>query len=142
MIHELKTCPEPFGEIVAGTKTFEYRRNDDRHFRQGDLLVLKEWDPATRQYTGNEVTARVGLVICGYDGETFGIPKDYAVLSITRLWSSDGIAGWAVTPVLAAGEPDPESAEVGRPDLSGGDLHTTGFHARQWEYAEEGGARP
>ena len=43
--HELKTWPEFFTETRSGRKKFELRRND-RDFRVGDQLLLKEWDPA------------------------------------------------------------------------------------------------
>lgn len=129
MIHELKTWPEPFGEIVAGTKTFEYRRNDDRHFRQGDLLVLKEWDPVARNYTGQEVTARVGFVICGYDSEAFGVPKDYAVLSITRVWTDQMVGGWMAMPI----------GPVNFHDMADTDFDTPVHVARLREFAQEGG---
>jgi hypothetical protein len=45
MTHELKCWPEFFQAILSGSKTFEARR-DDRNFKVGDNLVLKEWTPA------------------------------------------------------------------------------------------------
>lgn len=50
-IHELKTWPAFFWPVVHGDKTFELRKND-RDFQVGDVLVLREWDPVTEQYTG------------------------------------------------------------------------------------------
>lgn len=43
--HELKCWPEYFARIGTGQKTFEIRRND-RDFQVGDILILKEYDPA------------------------------------------------------------------------------------------------
>lgn len=43
--HELKCHTEYFGRICSGQKTFEIRKND-RDFQVGDILVLKEYDPA------------------------------------------------------------------------------------------------
>ena len=51
MIHELKTWPECFWDIVNRRKTFEVRKND-RNFRIGDRLELLEFDPETNKYTG------------------------------------------------------------------------------------------
>jgi len=42
MIHELKTWPEYFEEILTGKKTFEVRKND-RDYKVGDTLILKEF---------------------------------------------------------------------------------------------------
>lgn len=41
--HSLKTLPEFFEAILAGTKTFE-ARYDDRGFGVGDMLMLCEYD--------------------------------------------------------------------------------------------------
>ena len=56
--HELKTWPEPFGALLTCDKTCEVRKND-RDFQVGDALHLREWDPATREYTGRELRREV-----------------------------------------------------------------------------------
>lgn len=43
--HDLKCHPHFFAAIVAGKKTFEIRRND-RDYRVGDTMTLKEFDPS------------------------------------------------------------------------------------------------
>lgn len=58
MIHQLKTWPKFFAAISDGTKTFEVRRND-RDFKVGDALILQEFDPDTKNYSGREVIRRV-----------------------------------------------------------------------------------
>lgn len=60
-VHALKTWPEYFEAVFDGRKTFELRR-DDRGFQEGDLLVLLEWNPATKQYTGRMLERRVTYV--------------------------------------------------------------------------------
>jgi hypothetical protein len=42
--HQLKSWPEHFAMAAAGLKPFEIRRND-RDFKVGDRLNLKEWIP-------------------------------------------------------------------------------------------------
>lgn len=42
--HELKVVPPYFDSLVAGSKTFEVRRND-RGYQTGDMLRLREWHP-------------------------------------------------------------------------------------------------
>lgn len=56
-----KVWPEYFQEIFSGRKTYELRLADfDCH--PGDTLVLKEWDPQTKKYTGRELTKTVTYV--------------------------------------------------------------------------------
>ena len=56
-----KVWPEYFQEILDGKKTFELRLNDF-NINEGDILVLKEWDPKTKDYTGRELEKEVGYV--------------------------------------------------------------------------------
>ena len=50
--HELKILPEYFEALASGTKTFEIVLND-REYKVGDLLILREWTPLFF-YTGRE----------------------------------------------------------------------------------------
>lgn len=52
--HELKCHPHFFAAIAAGKKTFEIRRND-RDYRIGDMLNLREYDP-TFGHTGRRLS--------------------------------------------------------------------------------------
>lgn len=58
---EKKIWPEYFQEILDGKKTFELRLNDF-DIAEGDTLLLKEWDPKTREYTGRQLEKEVGYV--------------------------------------------------------------------------------
>jgi len=58
---EKKVWPEYFQQIVEGNKTFELRLNDFE-INTGDILVLKEWNPETKEYTGRELEKEVGYV--------------------------------------------------------------------------------
>jgi hypothetical protein len=61
MIIEKKTWPEYFEKVLSGEKTYEFRLADFE-CQSGDTLILKEWDPATKEYTGREITKEVGYV--------------------------------------------------------------------------------
>ena len=61
MNHELKCWPKYFPAIWERRKNFEIRKND-RNFAVGDELHLREWDPATNEYTGARTTRRVTYV--------------------------------------------------------------------------------
>ncbi len=56
-----KLHPEYFQQILDGKKKFEVRLNDF-DTEEGDLLLLREWDPETKDYTGREITKTVGYV--------------------------------------------------------------------------------
>lgn len=58
--HELKTWPKYFSALLEGSKTFELRR-DDRGFKVGDRLRLREWDYNT-EYSGRELMYRVTYI--------------------------------------------------------------------------------
>lgn len=81
-IHILKTWPQYFASIVRGEKNFEIRKND-RDFKVGDILCLKEFIPSNESYTN-----RVWVVIITYilkGGECFGIDPSFCVLGILQL---------------------------------------------------------
>ncbi len=69
-VHELKTWPSFFNDLVRGYKTFEIRRND-REFHHGDALLLREWDPTKKIYTGRKLTFGIEYIS---DLELVGIP--------------------------------------------------------------------
>jgi Domain of unknown function (DUF3850) len=68
--HELKCWPWCFAPLITMDKTFEVRFND-RGFKKGDTLRLREWDPIVTQYTGSETVLRV-VYVCPLDA--IGIP--------------------------------------------------------------------
>jgi len=76
--HELKILPDYFNAVSEGRKKFELRRND-RGFRVGDRIVLREWTGSG--YTGKSVDCRIDYILEGFDGLSPG----YAILSITLL---------------------------------------------------------
>lgn len=83
--HELKTTAPHFEHVRSGAKRAEIRR-DDRGFAAGDVLVLKEYDPATDSYSGREVEVRVVHVLAGFEGLAAG----YVALSIERSPTAGG----------------------------------------------------
>lgn len=78
-VHELKCWPEYFEELAARNKMFELRKND-RDFKVGETLLIKEWNPKTESYTG-----RFGRFVITYvlkDAEQFGLMEGFAILGI------------------------------------------------------------
>jgi uncharacterized Fe-S cluster-containing protein len=58
---EKKVLPQYFQKILDGKKTFELRLNDFE-IEEGDIFVLREWDPRTKDYTGRILEKKVGFV--------------------------------------------------------------------------------
>lgn len=55
---EKKIWPEFFREVKSGKHRAGLRLADFR-LRRGDVLLLREWDPKTRKYTGRAVRRKV-----------------------------------------------------------------------------------
>ncbi len=59
---EKKIWPKFFQSIIEGNKTFELRLAD-WECKKGDILILKEWDPEKKGYTGRTLEKAVNYVI-------------------------------------------------------------------------------
>ncbi len=57
-----KILPKYFQKIMEGTKKFELRLADWQ-CNQGDILVLREWDPDKKEYTGQELEKEVTYIL-------------------------------------------------------------------------------
>lgn len=62
MVHELKTNPEYFEDVISGRKLFEVRKND-RFFEVGDLLALNEYDEVNQVYTNRSCVVYVDYIL-------------------------------------------------------------------------------
>lgn len=56
--HELKLNREYFTEVLKGNKTAELRK-DDRDYRIGDKIILKEWLPRKKTFTGRVIVKKI-----------------------------------------------------------------------------------
>jgi hypothetical protein len=77
MIHELKIDPKYFDDVYLNLKKFELRKND-RDFRVGDTLYLREFK--NKVYTGRSQFKKITYILDDID---FGLRKDYCILGIT-----------------------------------------------------------
>lgn len=75
--HDLKTWPEYFDEVIAGRKTFEVRVND-RDYRVGDTLLLREYAPEISRYSGRVTRQIVTYTMSG----RFGIDPKYVIMGL------------------------------------------------------------
>ena len=78
--HELKCLPGFFREVWTEKKKFEIRK-DDRGYRSGDRVLLREFDG--EQYTGREVMADILYILRGCP--EYGLAEDYCILSLGNI---------------------------------------------------------
>lgn len=82
MRHEIKIWREWYEEVVAFRKPFEVRI-DDRPYRVGDVLYMREWDPEEETYTGRWVEVDVTYAMrAGAGVVERGITPGYVVMGI------------------------------------------------------------
>ena len=69
-----KIWSEYFKLVKSGKKKFELRLADFR-IKQGDVLVLEEWDPKTKKYTGRKIRKKVKYLL-KFKLDDFGQEKE------------------------------------------------------------------
>jgi hypothetical protein len=77
IVHDLKTWSVYYPDVAKGRKTFEIRK-DDRGFRVGHFLRLREWDPSNMGYTGSSVVRKIVYRLDAHDG----LHPGYVILGI------------------------------------------------------------
>ena len=78
--HYLKTWPEYFQAMKSGKKTFEIRKND-RDYEVGDTLVLQEYYPESKWYTGDEIQREVTYLLA----EMPFVPEGYVCMAVEKV---------------------------------------------------------
>lgn len=87
--HILKAYPGPFRAVKRGRKRFEFRL-DDRGFREGHRLRLREWNPEDRKYTGDELLLEILQLSRGPD---WNIPRGYVIMSVAPIMVEAEVKG-------------------------------------------------
>jgi ASC-1-like (ASCH) protein len=59
---EKKIWPKYFELVKSGQKRFELRLADFK-IKNGDILVLREWNPKKKKYTGRKIKKKVNYVL-------------------------------------------------------------------------------
>ena len=57
-----KIWPEYFELVKSGKKRFELRLADF-DIKEGDTLILEEWNPKTKEYTGRTIEKKVDYIL-------------------------------------------------------------------------------
>ena len=76
-MHELKIDAHFYNDVFNGIKKFELRK-DDRDFRVGDFIKLREINK--NGYTGRSTYVTIIYIL--RNREEFGLLKGYAILGI------------------------------------------------------------
>lgn len=61
-IIEKKIWSKYFELVKSGKKKFELRLADFK-VKEGDILILKEWDPRKKEYTGRKIKKKIKYVL-------------------------------------------------------------------------------
>jgi len=69
-----KIWPEYFELVKSGKKTFELRLADFK-IQEGDILILEEWDPRNKKYTGRKLKRKVKYIL-KFHLDNFGQKKE------------------------------------------------------------------
>lgn len=78
--HQLKIHPQFFKDVALNLKKFEIRFND-RNYKEGDILILKEWNPETEKYTGNTCVRKINYILA----DVAGLQEGYVILQVAKL---------------------------------------------------------
>lgn len=62
MIIKKKIWPEYFDLVASGIKKFELRLADF-NIKEGDTLILEEWNPRTKEYTGRTIEKKASYIL-------------------------------------------------------------------------------
>ena len=74
MIIRKKAWPKIFEDVLSGSKKFDLRLADF-DISEGDTLILEEWNPKTKEYTGRKLEKKVGYIL-KFDLDKFGQKKE------------------------------------------------------------------
>ena len=85
--HVLKSWPRFFQQLLEGNRTHELRRND-RDYRIGDRMELREFDPKADAYTGRICCIEITSITssqepCAVSDEA--LHRDFCILSVKRV---------------------------------------------------------
>lgn len=139
--HSLKIWPRFYDPVDLGLKTFEVRKND-RDYRAGDLVIMREWDPEAGAYTDKP---ELGPYVIGYvlalGGANYGyvafslLPVDalgLALLTIEREEPEESMATtFARTMGVDLGTPGGDKTAVIHGEMRDGELYIDSIETQE-----------
>lgn len=79
--HELKILPKYYEQVKNGRKTFEFRRND-RNYKVGDIVILREWLINGHFYSGRQVKREITYILPSFDDK---MHPEFIIFSIAKI---------------------------------------------------------
>lgn len=87
-VHVLKCIQPFFDDVWEGKKEFEVR-NDDRGYKEEDVVLLREYIPLDHVYTGKYITATITYLIRG----TVCLKEGYCAFGINLIYKGENYDG-------------------------------------------------
>ncbi len=86
--HDVKSWSYLFQAIISGQKKHDIRDMRDRDYKVGDTMLLREFDQAKGEYTGNIATVRITYITgratpCAFSSSV--LDRNFAILSLELL---------------------------------------------------------
>ena len=78
--HIVKIDPEYFDDVVNKVKKFEVRKND-RNYKVGNIIELREFNRKRNEYTGRTITAEITYIL---DNEEY-VKENYVIFALEIL---------------------------------------------------------
>ena len=84
-VHYVKSWLYLYSAAITGMKTHDMRRQTDRDYKVGDVMILQEYDQNKYCYTGREAAVQITYITspenpCALSGN--GLKEEYVILSI------------------------------------------------------------
>jgi len=80
MRHDIKIHEEYLFDVATGRKNFEVRKND-RNYKAGDTVIMREYNPTKEAYTGRAIDLKITYVLENYPA----LEPGYCVFGFTIL---------------------------------------------------------
>lgn len=81
-IHTLKILPQYYDDVAEYRKAFELRK-DDRDFKVGEVLILREYDPEESEFTGRAMVRNIGYIL--RNCPEYGLAEGYCILGLIHI---------------------------------------------------------
>ncbi len=70
--------------VASGEKPFELRKND-RGFKAGHELLLREFNQHTQTYTGSTLRRKITFILQGSEAEGFGLKPGFCIMGLMEM---------------------------------------------------------